>query len=89
MRRTTDPIDIDSGPRPLNAEILVAMGTSFMLGLLFCLFVYETRHERSSGIICGLGLVTLFFFSVVRRTKLIFAATREIFAKSPQAPEIQ
>ena len=82
MRKSTDPINIDSGPIPLNAAILVAMGTSFALGVIFCLFVWEAGHQRVTGIITGLGLVVLFSSSIFLRTKLIFAATRDLIARS-------
>lgn len=69
---------------PLNTAILVAMGTSFILGVIFCLFVLEATRERITGIITGLGLVALFSFNIFIRMKLILGAIPELFACSSQ-----
>jgi hypothetical protein len=80
MQKLDSAIDVNSGPRPLNAAILVAMGTSFMLGVVFCLFVWEACHERLMIGLSGLGLVVLFTYSAFHRAKRIFAAIRDLMA---------
>jgi hypothetical protein len=82
MENLKTRIDIDSSQKPLNAAILVAMGTSFMLGVVFCLFIWEAWHERLMTILTGLGLVVLFSYGVFHRTKRIFAAIRELITRS-------